>query len=199
MSFQRRASGRNDMQPPAVKGAVLPMVWKYDVADVRIEAWVGRASVRRLMPPRPLRTTRLYLIISLLFLSIRPLAPDPSRHLPAQSGAPLCARALPVHQSTAHRGGGVPSVKSYVAVCSNPPVHGGRRASSHWLLLAPTPTDPRVGLRSSFQAHGFLPSTTQTNVVSAEGGWAKRYATPCTVRGVVVANGLETCGGRCSN
>ena len=51
--------------------------------------------------------------------------------------------------SNAHRGGGVPSVKSYVAVCSNPLVHGGRRASSHWLLLAPTPTDPRVGLRSS--------------------------------------------------
>ena len=99
-----------------------------------------------------------------LFVSSSPqsvlLPPDPSRHLPAQSGAPLCARAQPVHQSNAHRGGGVPSVKSYVAVCSNPPVHGGRRASSHWLLLAPTPTDPRVGLRSSFQAHGFLPSIT---------------------------------------
>ena len=47
--------------------------------------------------------------------------------------------------SNAHRGGGVPSVKSYVAVCSNPLVHGGRRASSHWLLLAPTPVvDLRV-------------------------------------------------------
>ena len=88
------------------------------------------------------------------------------------------SRYSPLKPSTAHRGGGVPSVKSYVTVCSNPLVHGGRRASSHWLLLAPTPTDPRVGLRSSFQAHGFLPSTTQTNVVSAEGGWAKRYATP---------------------
>ena len=137
-----------------------------------------------------------------LFVSSSPqsvlLPPDPSRHLPAQSGAPLCARALPVHQSTAHRGGGVPSVKSYVAVCSNPPVHGGRRASSHWLLLAPTPTDPRVGLKSSFQAHGFLPSTTQTNVVSAEGGWAKRYATPRSER-CGVANGLEICGDGCSN
>ena len=84
-----------------------------------------------------------------LFVSSSPqsvlLPPDPSRHLPAQSGAPLCARAQPVHQSNAHRGGGVPSVKSYVAVCSNPLVHGGRRASSHWLLLAPTPVvDPRV-------------------------------------------------------
>ena len=43
-------------------------------------------------------------------------------------------------KSTAHRGGGVPSVKSYVAVCSNPLVHGGTRASSHWLL--PTGSHP---------------------------------------------------------
>ena len=126
---------------------------------LEIKAWDGRRGPEALAP-RSLQTTRLCLIISLLFLSIRPSAPDPSRHLPAQSGAPLCARAQPVHQSNAHRGGGVPSVKSYVAVCSNPLVHGGRRASSHWLLLAPTPTDPRVGLRSSFQAHGFLPSIT---------------------------------------
>ena len=82
------------MQPPAVRGVVLPMVWKYVVMDVRIKAWVGRA-----LAPRRLRTTRLCLIISLLFLSIRPSAPDPSRHLPAQSGAPLCARALPVHHN----------------------------------------------------------------------------------------------------
>ena len=33
MSFQRRAGGRNDMQPPAVRGVVLPMVWKYVVMD----------------------------------------------------------------------------------------------------------------------------------------------------------------------
>ena len=39
MSFQRRAGGRNDMQPPAVRGVVLPMVWKCVVMDVRIEAW----------------------------------------------------------------------------------------------------------------------------------------------------------------
>ena len=111
---------------------------------LEIKAWVGRAMVQR---PSPLGPSRP-LDFASLFLSSSPrsvLPPDPSRHLPAQSGAPLCARALPVHQSTAHRGGGVPSVKSYVTVCSNPLVHGGRRASSHWLLLAPTPVvDARV-------------------------------------------------------
>ena len=98
------SSGQRTLQAcsdtPAVRGVV--------VAN-GLETCGGRCSKLRhgpgesgleVLAPRALQTTRLCLIISLPFLSIRPSAPDPSRHLPAQSGAPLCARALPVYQNS---------------------------------------------------------------------------------------------------
>ena len=79
MSFQRRAGGRNDMQTPAVRGVVVPMVWKRVVMDVRIKAWVGRVGSEALAPRGPPNHSTLPRYLS-------PLLPNPSSCPPIRHG-----------------------------------------------------------------------------------------------------------------
>ena len=145
---------------------------------------MGWATGPEVLAPRALQTTRLCLIISLLFPSIRPLALRRSVTAPPRSEwrATLCQGAARASKYRASWRRGPLRQK----LCSGLLEPTGPWGQESQLTLAPTGSHPhRPAGRTKIvlsKPTAFSHPSPQTNVVSAEGGWAKRYATPRSER-----------------